>query len=279
MSGIYGVRERSWEDGAPVEYYVFVRDTDFWRYNTSDRVLQRSEAGVLHDYLPLAISRERIQQGAERNKLTLSINVPRDADVTDLWHPYPTSAPVGLTIYGGHIGEADEVVTWIGRVVAPKFRPETVTLLGEPSTTLARKSGQVQCWQRGCMHVLYKQGDGLCNANREDFALPAIITAAAANVVSSASFEDLPSGRLAGGYLEWATPDGSIERRSINSHEGDTVTLLYGTNVLPVGTEVVAYPGCKHNWEDCNTFFNNGVNYGGDLYSPEKSPFNGQPVF
>lgn len=279
MSGVYGIRERSWEDGEPVEYYVFIRDTDVWRYNTSDRVLPRNEGGVLHDYLPLAISRERIQQGAERNKLTLSINVPRDAAVVDLWHPYPTSSPVGLTIYGGHLGDADEVVTWIGRVVSPKFRPEMVTLMGEPSTTLARKSGQVQAWQRGCMHVLYKQGDGLCNANREDFAIPAVITASVANVVSAAGFTDVPSGRLSGGYLEWVTAAGSIERRSISAHNGDTITLFYGTTELPVGTEVTAYPGCRHNWDDCENFFNNGVNYGGDLYSPERSPFNGNPVF
>lgn len=279
MSGVYGVRERSWEDGAPVEYYVFMRDTDSWRYNTSDRVLQRNEGGTLYDYLPLSISRERIQQGAERNKLTLSVTVPREAEVVGLWHPYPTSSPVAMTIYGGHIGDADEVVTWIGRVVSPKFRPESVTLMGEPSTTLARKSGQVQMWQRGCMHVLYKQGDGLCNANREDFAVPAIVTSVVANVIKADEFAALGSGRLAGGYVQWTTPSGSVERRSISGHSGDTITLLYGSSDLPVGSSVVAFPGCRHNWSDCEGFFNNGVNYGGDLYSPERSPFNGNPVF
>ena len=279
----YDSRERSWEDGAPVEYYHFLRETTAWRYNTSDRILTRTEniEGVDTEvpYLPLSISRERIQQGPERNKLTLSINVPRDADVVDLWHPYPTSSPVGLTIYGGHIGEADEIVVWIGRVVTPKFKPEVVTLLGEPSTTLARKSGQVQCWQRGCMHVLYKQGEGLCNANREDFAVPAEVTSVVANIVKADEFAGVDSGRLAGGYIEWLTPDGTVERRSISAHNGDTINIFYGTNVLPVGTSVVAYPGCRHNWDDCENFFSNGVNYGGDLYSPERSPFNGNPVF
>lgn len=279
MSGVYSIRERSWEDGAPVEYYVFMRDTETWRYNTSDRVLSRNEAGVLHDYLPLSISREGIQQGAERNKLTLNVHVPRSADVVRLWHPIPTSAPVALTIYGGHVGDGDEVVTWIGRVVAPKFRPEVVTLLGEPTTTLARKSGQVQSWQRGCMHVLYKQGDGLCNANREDFAVEGVIEASSGVTVQSASFADIPDGRLAGGYIEWTTPSGTVERRSINTHDGNIITVIYGSAELPVGTEFAAYPGCRHNWDDCQGFFNNGVNYGGDLYSPERSPFNGNPVF
>lgn len=275
----YDDREKSWEDGQPVEYYHFLRDNNSWRYNTSDRVLKRTEDGVEVSYLPLSVTRDRIQQGPERNKLTLSVTLPRSAGVVDLWHPYPTSAPVGLTIYGGHLGEADEIVVWIGRVISPKFKPESVTLLGEPSTTLARKSGQVQCWQRGCMHVLYKQGDGLCNANREDFAVPGEITSVVANIVKADEFALIDSGRLAGGYVEWTTPEGSIERRSITAHSGDSLTLFYGTTALPVGTNVVAYPGCRHTWDDCEGFFNNGVNYGGDLYAPERSPFNGQPVF
>lgn len=275
----YDSREKSWEDGAPVEYYDFIQGERHWRYNTSDRVLTRLDGGIEVPYLPLSIKRDRIQQGPERNKLTLSIEVPSNADVVDLWHPYPTSSVVGLTIYGGHIGEADEVVTWIGRVISPRFRPEAVTLLGEPSTTLARKSGQIQCWQRGCMHVLYKQGDGLCNVNRASFAVTGEVVLVASNVIKVAEFATLDSGRLAGGYLEWTTPEGAIERRSVNTHAGDTVTVLYGTGDLPIGTEVTGYPGCKHNWDDCENFFGNGVNYGGDLYSPETSPFNGQPVF
>jgi uncharacterized phage protein (TIGR02218 family) len=275
----YDDREKSWEDGAPVEYYAFIRGTDYWRYNTSDRILTRIEGIEEVAYAPMAISRERIQQGVERNKLTLSVRVPRSAAVADLWHPYPSSAAVGLTVYGGHIGEADEIVVWIGRVVSPKFSPEDVELMGEPTTTIARKSGQVQSWQRGCMHVLYKQGDGLCNANRDDFAVPAVVTSVLANIVTAAEFAAVPNGRLAGGYVEWETVAGAIERRSINAHNGSTITLFYGSSDLQTGTNVIVYPGCKHNWDDCENFFNNGVNYGGDLYSPERSPFNGNPVF
>jgi uncharacterized phage protein (TIGR02218 family) len=171
------------------------------------------------------------------------------------------------------------MVTWIGRVVTPKYSPTEVTLLCEPSTTLGRKSGQMQAWQRGCMHVLYKQGDGLCNADRDLFAVPATVLVYTNNVVTATEFGAVGEGRLAGGYVEWATVLGNIERRSISKHTGTAITLFYGSAEIPPGTAVIAYPGCKHNWSDCNDFFDNGVNYGGDLYSPEKSPFDGNPVF
>ena len=289
----FAQREPSWRDGYPVEFYRFIRNDDIWRYNTSDRILTRDTADEPpgNSYLPLSITRERIQQGSERNKLQLSVVIPRDADVAELWHPYPTSSSVGLTIFAGHIEpdmslDASEPgavesssVVWIGRVVSPKFKPESITLLCEPSTTLARKSGQTQCWQRGCMHVLYKQGHGLCNANKDDFKITSNVVFA--NNVR-VDFEDLsavPDGRLAGGYMEWETDDGHIERRSINTHSGDSVNIMYGTIDLPDGAEVTLYPGCRHNYDDCENYFNNGPNYGGDLYSPERSPFNGLPVF
>lgn len=268
-------REKSWEDGAPVEYYEFIKDTVFHRYNTSDRVLQLNG----HDFLPLSITRDRIQQGAERNKLTMSVEVPRSAAVFDWWHPYPVSSSVGLTIYSGHIGELDHAVCWIGRVVTPKFKPKSVILLCEPSTTTSRKTGQVQCWQRNCMHVLYKQGDGLCNANKDAFKVEAVIATSFVNVVTAPEFAAVPSGRLAGGYVEWEAADGTPERRSISAHSGTSITLFYGTSLLPVGTIVTAYPGCRRTWDDCDGFFDNGDNYGGDLFAPERSPFNGQPVY
>lgn len=268
-------REKSWEQGAPVEYYDFIRETTHWRYNTSDR--EQELNGEV--YLPLNISRERIQHGVERNKLALAVNLPRTAEVADNWHPYPTSVPVGLTIYSGHIGEDDAFVVWIGRVISPKFTPSELNLTCEPSTTLSRKSGQAQCWQRGCMHVLYKQGDGLCNALRENFGVAGTLTAATNSTVKSATFAGFEDGRLAGGYLEWVTDTGTVERRSINSHLADSIELFYGANDLAVGTEFTVYPGCKHTWNDCEGYFENGVNYGGDLYAPERSPFNGNPVY
>lgn len=272
-------REKSWEAGEPVEFYDFIRGTAHWRYNTSDRLLTRLENEVAVDYYPAPITRDRIQQGAERNKLVMTLTLPRNISVAGLWHPYPSSETVGVTIYGGHIDEDDGSIVWTGRVVSPRYSPEALTLMCEPTATTASKSALSQRWQRGCPHVLYKQGHGLCNAVKEDFAVVGTVTEATGTTVKAAEFSAFLTGRLAGGYAEWTTPDGIVERRSIRGNVGDSVVLMYGTNTLPVGTLVTVYPGCRHNWNDCNDYFNNGVNYGGDLYSPERSPFDSNPVF
>ena len=268
-------RERSWEDGEPIGYFDFFRGSVHWRYNTSDSA--RELNGEM--YAPLSIRRETIQQGTERNKLLLTVVLPRDADVAGNWHPYPTSAMVNLTIYEAHLDETGADVVWDGRVSGPKFTATLLTLACEPTTTFSRRSGQLQSWQRPCMHVLYKQGHGLCNADPDEFKQDCTIESVTGSAIVSPDFESFPTGRLAGGYIEWATDDGNIERRSVSSHVGDTIVALFPPRGMTAGTVVTAYPGCKHNWQDCDEYFDNGVNYGGDLYAPERSPWNGNPVY
>lgn len=90
--------------------------------------------------------------------------------------------------------------------------------------------------------------------------------------VTSADFADSPLS-LAGGWLQWTRTDGFIERRSINAHAGDTITLLYGAADLAVGLAVIAIPGCEQTWNACAARFPDPENhYGGAIYKPIKDP-------
>lgn len=79
---------------------------------------------------------------------------------------------------------------------------------------------------------------------------------------------------LVGGSLTWTNDAGVIERRSIMSHNGDTITVLYGSADLDIGLDVVAVPGCPRTWAAC-TDRNNTINYGGAIYKPGKNPTEG----
>lgn len=268
-------REQSWKDGEPVLLVDIVRDTVHWRYaNTMAPYVYNGDT-----YLPTTITRSEISQGRERNKLQITVTLPADLDVADNWRPYPPSQIIGITIFETHRGEADLSVEWSGQVIGPHFTPSELTLTCEPSSLTARTAGLQRAWQRACPHVLYGQGDGLCNADPDLFKALVTITDLDGLTATSAGFEVYPSGRFAGGYIEWVRDDGLIERRSIASHIGDSVVLRYGSDKLPAGTVVTAYPGCAHNTADCNDFFDNLPNYGGQPNAPVRSPFDGNPVF
>lgn len=117
--------------------------------------------------------------------------------------------------------------------------------------------------------------DGLAVADEvtaytRPFEVEAVLTAAngltlTAEALATAEFN------LAGGALTWTNADGLTERRSIMTHSGDTITVLYGSPDLKVDLHVVAVPGCSRTWSACAAR-GNTLNYGGAIYKPAKDP-------
>lgn len=106
----------------------------------------------------------------------------------------------------------------------------------------------------------------------------ATVTAVSGLTLSAPEFGLFPSGRLAGGYIEWLRVDGLAELRSIRAHSGNSIVVDYGAADLAADLVLTAYPGCAHTWTDCS-YFENQSNYGGDLWMPTKNPFDGNPVW
>lgn len=272
----FDIRELSLWGGKPVAYFKFTRGGVSWYYTNADRPIDYGG----HTYLPAAIKRSAIKIGSERKKLTITVTLPSTLPVIANWRPFPPRDRVVLTIMLQHVGETDVTVDWIGRVMGPKFNGATTELSCEPTLTTARRSGLTRCWQKGCPLAVYSQGAGMCNVVKADFAVAATLTPITAITFSSSAFLAVADGRLAGGFIEWPrVADGVMEQRSIMAHSGDTITLDYGLYDIAEPKAVTAYPGCRQNWNDCDGFFNNGVNYGGDLWMPRRTPFDGNQVF
>lgn len=272
----FNLRELSRWSGKPVGLLAISRGALVERYTNADRPVT---AGG-HTYIPLAVTRSAIRDSAERAKNRVTLTLPIDAPVVAWWRPFPPSTPVAVTWLSMHHGDADTVVEWQGRVIGPKFSDTQLTLECEPSKSSAASRGLALRWQRGCPLALYSQGLGMCNVDKAEHALPAVLTAVAGSgiTLTAAEFATLPVGRLAGGFIEWTRPDGEPEYRGIMAHTGDTIVVNYGADTLEDGTAVTAYPGCAHNFGDCGGYFDNAPNYGGSLFLPVRSPFNGNPL-
>lgn len=102
------------------------------------------------------------------------------------------------------------------------------------------------------------------------FYVEATLTAVAGLALTSPAFSAAPIN-LAGGALSWTNDDGVVERRSIMSHAGNVITVLYGSLDLAVGLDVQALPGCPRTWAACADR-SNTLNYGGAIYKPAKDP-------
>lgn len=270
----FDLLEKSRWGGQPIGLLMISRGSLVERYTNADREV---EVGA-DVFLPLPITRSAIRDSAERGKGVLTLTLPVDAPCAAWWRPYPPSSRIGVTWLAKHRGSSDVVVEWTGRVIGPKFSDTLLTLSCEPTKTDARSRAMALRWQRGCPLPLYSQGVGMCNVDKALHAVPAVLTSAAGLGIQAAEFSAVAPGRLAGGFVEWTRPDGEPEVRSIMAHDGDLLLLQYGGENLAPGLAVTAYPGCPHTFAACRDLFSNEPNYGGALFMPRKSPFDGNPV-
>lgn len=265
-------RELSNEDGQPIALVQFVRGTQYWRYTNANRDIVH--AG--NTYTSTTLSRSAINQGPNIGRLALTITLPSDLPVSLNWRPYPPSDAIGVIVMGKHYGETDALVDWVGRVVNPEFDGGTLKLTCDPTSIAAKTSGSNGAFQRGCWKTLFSQGFGQCTVDPADHELPATLDTVSGLSLTSTSFLLLPSGRLAGGFIQWTRGDGIVETRSILSHVGSTIVIDYSAADLLAALAISAYPGCNQTWSDCE-YFDNTDNFGGEEWMPLKDPFAGNP--
>lgn len=268
----FDLLERSRWLARPIFAVRIARGALVERYVAADRAQVISG----ETYEPLSIERGELNDTAERLKAVLQLTLPITAGCVPWWRPYPPSQTVGVTCLAKHIGDADVAVEWIGRVIGHRFTDTQLHLSCEPTKTNARSRGLVLRWQRGCPLALYSQGIGMCNVDKALHAVPGTVGSLVGTALTVAAFAAAPKS-LAGGFVEWTRADGEPELRSIMAHAGSLVLLNYGSDALPPGTAVTAYPGCPHNWSGCESF-DNTDNYGGSRYMPGRTPFDGNPL-
>jgi hypothetical protein len=270
----FDLLERSLFGGRPVAFVALTRGALVKRYVNNPRPLTYGG----HTYAPLAIDRSNLRDSVEQAKSTLTITLPIDADCVAWWRPYPPSSPVRVVWLAAHRGDTELAIEWTGRVIAPKFTDSNLILTCEDDTTTSRSRGRILRWQRPCPHVLYSQGDGLCNADPTFTAYPGTVTSTSGLQIASSAFSSAPAGRLRGGFVTWTRPDGEPEIRSIQAHSGATITVDYGFNSLAPGAALTAYLGCLHNITDCDETFDNLPNHGGEIHLPNRNPMDGNQL-
>lgn len=264
--------------GKPVRLFVFTRQNQVWRYCTADRDLVIGG----NTYLSAQIDRSEIKQTAERakDKITIKLAYLRDPTAPeypvtqalgDNWFPFVPSSTVYVMCLATHYGDTDPpAVEWMGQVTQPKFSDVELELTCEPTGGTDRARNQGAKWQRGCWKTVYSTGLRGCNLNPDLFKVEATLTGVSGLTLTASAFGTAPIN-LSGGALTWTNANGVIERRSIMSHVGTSITLLYGSDDLANGLSVTALPGCPRTWAACEERANTD-NYGGAIYKPVKDP-------
>lgn len=264
--------------GEPVELFLFRYGSDPAAYYAyCDAEFRITHAGITYE--PLAIRRAAIHAAQSLDKQELRVDMPVSSAVAELFKVYPPGNVVTLTIFAGHRNDPDQefVSIFMGRVqqVSRVLREAQVTVV--PASVSLRRTGLRRHYQLTCPHVLY---DPLtCRANKA-------LSTSAGRIVSAVGYTSVTlaagwngsflADNFLNGMIEWVSAAGP-EKRTIIGVAGNTLSLNSPVGDLSVGGAVDVVLGCKRTFAECETLFNNLVNFGGQRYIPLENPVNTNP--
>lgn len=270
----YNELETSNELGAPIRLYEFRLLDKYWRFTSANTRV--SALGSIWE--PSAIDDDGVKQTGEINADTLSISMPNTSPIVNMFVGTPPGSQVVLTIRQMHVGADDPVVCYVGNVdsVNQGDNPAKAVLSCNTLSASMERNGLRLAYSRGCPHALY---DSQCRVDKARFEVLATVKTVGGGTVTADAYATKPDGYFAGGYIEWIDPVYGVERRGIEAHSGNTITIFGTVDGLAGGYILKTYPGCPRTMTACDTIFNNADNYGGIPSMPDTSPFDGNPVF
>lgn len=269
----YEATETSIRSGSPIELYEFGSQYNRYLYTSyHSNIISGADTFVAE-----ALSRNEILIEDEINKANITITIPFDTEIAQLFAIQPPPNPVTVAIYRYHGTDSisNKVLYWSGRILSTKWKVHTVELICESIYTSIQRQGLTRTYQRACPYVLYTYP---CTAVAGNFVLIGPATTVSGNVITMASIVEA-TGYYNGGYLEYSKLGSLIEFRTIISQVGTTLTLSYNIPGLADGDEIKIYPGCNRTIDHCNNKFNVGEDYGGFPYVPSINPFSGGMLF
>ena len=267
--------EESRQDGVPANLYLFRFGTSpnaFHAYTDAD--LPIVFEGITYE--PVPISRTAVSASGTLDKSALTVTTPINTGVAELFRVYPPAQVITLIIRHGHVGDAEFLVHWSGRVLSSEREGSEINFTCEPIGTSMRRSGLRRHYQLGCPHVLYGPR---CKANKVLATIERETLTVAGNLVNFAlgwNGATSPSKYL-GGLLEWDGPNGMEARTILRIIDNIQLYLSGPTTGLTPNTMVRIVLGCNHQMSDCQTVHANIHNYGGQPYIPTKNPINTNP--
>lgn len=271
--------ETSLQNARPIRLYQFQRGPMRWGFTNADRNI--TFQSIIFRSIEGGITDDGIRQSGETSADTLTITVPSEIDVAQMYRALAPAQTVTVTVFDQHFGDTDTstagyLVAWVGQIIGVKFTSQvSADIQCQTLAASMERTGLRLTWSRGCSHTLYDQH---CRASRTEHRFDSVVSSLNGSSIGVPAAAGKPDKYFAGGYVEWTGQYG-LEQRGIEAHMGDQLFIFGGTFGLANGQAVAIYAGCDRTFSTCGTTFNNTDNYGGCPHMPGKSPFDGSPIF
>jgi uncharacterized phage protein (TIGR02218 family) len=269
----YNDLESSNYNGEPIYLYEFRLNDQYWRYTSA--AVSVSMLGF--SWQPMGVSDDGVKQTGDTSVDALNLTMPISSDIVGLFIGTPPINPIYITLRRCHFGDTSAAVCYVGEVMqCNENTPVSATLTCNTLSASLERNGLRLSYSRACPYALY---DSCCKADKEAFRFDGTIQSVGGSEIIVPGVAVFGDKWFAGGYIEWVDPKRGTERRAIELHTGNTLTIFGTVSGLAGGLVLKIYPGCPRTSAACLTKFNNLANYGGIPSMPDRSPFDGNPVF
>lgn len=268
----FGGIEESRFDGSPVHLY-FIRFGDavdaFYAFTDADDDIVFN--GIT--FVKEAINRQDIEASGGTDRQTLNVEIPFTSRLAELYHVFPPSQVVNLTIWQGHVEDTtqDFLVVWTGRILQVELEGNSAKVIAEPLRSTLARPGLRRNYQYQCPHVLY---GSKCKAIRAVATVnPTVVSVSGSKVVLPAGWNSQPAEKYLNGSFGWVDPAGNTQMRAVIGFDGPNTLRLNGQAIgLVPGATVEITFGCNRTMDDCLNLHNNINNFGGFPWIPTKNP-------
>lgn len=266
----YAAAETSVEGGSPQQLFEF-------SYMGRVLAFTNGPADLVIDgrtFLATTIAHSDFEDTDEIARNDITVTVPRDNAAAELFRIAPPSETVLLTIFEVHADDVDEEKkpVWTGRVMNCDWRGLAASLRCESIYTSLKTPGLRRLYQRNCGHVLYGPR---CRLSNLTYQVSIGVEVVNGITLEAATLAEQVDGYYDGGYAEWESTPGLIDRRAVRSHIGAVITITHPFVGMEAGATIKVYPGCDHTLATCHAKFANSANFGGFPNMPKKNPFAG----
>lgn len=252
---------------------------DVYRYTDAERPITTGG----ETFEPHQISRDKITASGTLDKANVEVYTNRSSPLFELFRAGVPNHVVTIEIYQGHVDdpERDFRRIWVGKMINFGLaKGGRVTFTCEPTGTLVRRNGLRRNWQIGCPHVLYRQGEGQCNANIVRATKTVTVESiSGVRINLTAAIPGLTAANavkfFSGGQAYWLDNRGAQDRRTIVAVSSDAraITVSGANLTLAPGRQISIVYGCPRSMDGCATIHDNIVNYGGMPWIPTQNPF------
>lgn len=248
----------------PVELYHIWRDGgEHWRYTDGD-IPVTFETNV---YSLATLSRSSVKYNAQLEVSTLQIKA---AYVENPVLEFIATNPIEIlwvSVMKLHRDQdpLEASVIFVGQIKNVSFKGISASVLCVGFEHFLKQTIPTWRYQLNCNHSVF---DTKCALAEADYKTTTTITLDSTGTeLTSAAFDTPADGYFTGGKVIFG-----VEARTIISHVGSVVTLMYKFKELTDNDSIDAYPGCDGRVETCRDKFSNIINFLGFPFIPTENP-------